>query len=103
MNDANAVGDERNGFQPVVTQQQLPQLCHFLVQIEIIGQVRFALSSTFVKIHIVINVFLYVFVGIAFLCIFCGNIVVFACFYENGLVLFPSLKAFHDWFSKLFV
>lgn len=107
MNDANAVGDERNGLQPVVSQQQVPQLGHFLVQIEIIGQLRFSLkalvlghfesvfnfnkyelnkqpilnfihsqlhfafsqfahSCNFVKIHIVMKVFLYVFVGIVF-------------------------------------
>lgn len=111
MNGANAVGDERNGFQPVVSQQQFPQLAHFLVQTEIVGQFRsalrllvlghvesifnfnnyelnfhsilnfihsllhfaffffflqFAHSCQFAKIPIVINVFLYIFAGIAF-------------------------------------
>lgn len=39
MNDANAVGDERDGLQPVVSQQQVPQPAHFL-QAETVGQVR---------------------------------------------------------------
>lgn len=44
VNDADAVGDERNGLHPVVSQQQVPQLAHFLAQIQIIAQVSFVLG-----------------------------------------------------------
>lgn len=44
VDDANAVGDERNSLHPVVSQQQVPQLAHFLVQIQIIAQVSFVLG-----------------------------------------------------------
>lgn len=39
VDDANAVGDGGDGLQPVVSQQQVPQLGHFLIRVERSGSV----------------------------------------------------------------